>query len=123
MSNFIDDKEYEEALQEAEAVAGEELYCQTVKFRQAREWEGQTYDSLTFDWGKLTGEDFLAIEQQMLLRGKAVISPEFSSQFLTLLAVKACREQVDEKFFRRLPIAVFNRIRNGARSFLLAAQA
>ena len=53
MSNFIDDKEYEEALQEAEAVAGEELYCQTVKFRQAREWEGQTYDSLTFDWGKL----------------------------------------------------------------------
>ena len=62
MSNFIDDKEYEAALQEAEAVAGEELYCQTVKFRQAREWEGQTYDSLTFDWGKLTGEDFLAIE-------------------------------------------------------------
>ena len=36
MSNFIDDKEYEAALQEAEAVAGEELYCHTDKFRQAR---------------------------------------------------------------------------------------
>ncbi len=123
MADFIDDKEYAAAMQEAEAAAGDELYCQTVKFKQPREWEGQTYNSLTFDWGKLTGEDFLAIEQQMLLRNKAVVSPEFSSLFLTLMAVKACREQLDEKFFRRLPIAVFNRIRNGARSFLLVAQA
>lgn len=123
MADFVDEKEYNAAMDEAEKAAGEDLYCQTVVFKQPREWEGQTYNSLTFDWGELTGEDFLAIEQQMLLRGKALVSPEFSTVFLTLLAVKACRERVDEKFMRRLPIVLFNRIRSGARNFLIAAQA
>ena len=121
--DIINEKEFDKAMAAAEKAAGKNLYCLTIHFKQPREWEGQTYESLTFEWDKLTGEDFLTIEHDMNLRNRAVVSAEFSGEFLLQTAVKACREKPDDRFLCKLPIAVFNRIRNGARDFLNAAQA
>lgn len=123
MTDIIDEKEYEQTMAEAKKKLGDRLNTLMVEFKQPREWEGQTYDSLTFDWAKLTGEDFLAIEQLMILQGKAIVSAEFSTEFILQMAVRACREQVDIRFLRKLPIGLFNKIRNGARDFLTVAQA
>ncbi len=123
MDKFIDDEEFEKAMQDAEKAAGEGLYSTIIRFKQPREWEGQTIDKLTFNWDKLTGEDFLAIEQKMGLRNKIVVYADFSTDFILEMAVRCCEEKVDDRFLRKLPIALFNRIRNRARDFLNVAQA
>ncbi len=122
MEKFIDDQEFDQTLKKAKKKIGKSLDTLTVEFEQAREWEGQSYDRLTFNWDKLTGEDFMLIEQSLNLRHKLVISAEFSTDFIMEMAVRCCEEKVDAKFLRKLPIGIFNQIRNGARDFLNMAQ-
>ena len=40
------------------------------------EWEGRTYEKLVFQWDALTGEDYLDIENEMMVRGKTLVMPE-----------------------------------------------
>ena len=54
---MIDKKEWDEA--EAEAQQGADVY--THKFAKPFSYEGKTYEELTFDFGKLTGNYYLAI--------------------------------------------------------------
>jgi len=123
MEKFIDDEEFAKAMEDAEAAVGEGLYSTVIKFKQPREWEGQTIERLTFNWDILTGEDFLKIEQKLSLRQKTLVVADFNTDFILEMALRCCAEKVDAKFLRKLPIAVFNRIRNGGRSFLLVARA
>lgn len=83
-------------------------------------FEGKTYTELTFDWGKLTGADSLAIESELQALGKMSIAFEFSGEFLIRMAVRACTEKIDVPALRRLPMKQYTMIRNQARSFLLA---
>lgn len=115
MSNAIDNKE----MQAAEQAAKTSTTSYTHKFATPFEFEGKTYESLTFEWGSLTGNDFLNIEAEIVSMGKALISPEFSSEFLVRMASRACTEQLGSDAITATPIGDFNRIRGRARSFLL----
>ncbi|MEN6437019.1 MAG: phage tail assembly protein [Syntrophobacter sp.] len=92
------------------------------KFRKPYEYQGKTYQEMTFDWGKLTGKDGLAIENEMLQIGKAVVVPTFSGEYLIRLAARACTEAVGADAFEKMSIADYNKIRSAARSFLLKSE-
>ena len=87
-----------EAIQQ-EAVAGK-LSGYTHTFDTPFTFEGRTYDTLTFDFSKLSGDDDIAIENELQALGKPVVG-------------------VDA--FTAMPLRDFRRIRNRARSFLLSA--
>lgn len=93
-------------------------------FKRPLTYKGKSISSLYFDWDALTGKDSLAIENELATLGKALMAPEFSGEFLTRMAVRACQTTVDGErlgvdFFYEMPMGDFNRIRSRARSFLL----
>lgn len=121
MEKIVNEKEFEAAKAEAQKQAGQSLYSLNVAFKEPFCYEGKIYESLTFNWDKLTGNDFLAIEADMAAHHKSLISPEFSHEFLLQMALRACTEEVSKQALCALPIAVFNRICSRARSFLMVA--
>ena len=104
----------------------------TVKLKKPFTYEGQTFSELTFDFDSLTGDDALAIEDELQAIGKPTISPTFSGQFLIRMAARACTativdgsgrpRRLGDDALRALPISEFNRVRSKARSFLLASE-
>ena len=66
----------------AEAQAKESVGNYTLKLKRPFTYEGQTFDELNFDFEGLTGDDALAIEDELQAIGKPTISPTFSGQFL-----------------------------------------
>ncbi len=100
----------------------------THTFKTPFTYQGTAIGELTFDWGKLTGADHLDIENELLMRGKTLVTPEFSSDFLWGMAVRACTK-LDENGVRVLrmdaarsmPLRDFQTICKRARSFLLRA--
>jgi hypothetical protein len=112
----VDDGELNEALKAAET--GEPYYTHT--FRKPFDWEGKTYTKLEFDFGRLTGRDARAIEEELLLKNKAVIVPAMSGEYLMCMAARSSRIGLDA--FDAMPIADYNRIRARARSFLLNSE-
>lgn len=105
------------AVAEKEAANSTETYTHT--FAKPFEYEGKSYEELTFDWGSLTGEDSLAIENEMSALGKPLIAPEFSGEYLIRMAARACTEKIGSDVMSAMPLADYNKIRNKARSFLL----
>jgi len=120
----IDEEEYEAAVKEAEN--SQDTY--THVFPKPFTFEGESFDSLTFDFGKLTAADSLAIEAEMASLGQPTIIPEFSGDFLIRMAMRACTDRRSDgrklgfDAFRTLPMAAYVRIRGKARSFLLRAE-
>ena len=92
-------------------------------------WENgvKVYDSLHFDWTKLTGGDSLAIEAELRLRGITLIAPAFTGDFLAGMAARACLERMDEDGtivirtvdIKDLPMPDFLAITSQARNYLL----
>jgi len=115
---IIDEEEF--AVAEKEAAESEFVYIH--KFRKPFEYQGKTYNELTFDWDKLTGKDGLAIENEMQAIGKVVIVPQFSGEYLIRFAAKACAESIGSDAFEYMKIADYNKIRSAARSFLLKSE-
>lgn len=111
---------------EAAAKAEPDIGTYTHVFKSTFNYQGTAIDELTFEWGKLTGADHLEIENELLMRGKTLLTPEFSCDFLWRMAIRACT-LVDEKGDRVLradasrfmPIRDFQVICKKARSFLL----
>lgn len=106
----------------AESKAEESGYSFTHKFNHPFTFEGMTYTELTFDWGKLTGEDGLAIENEMRSLGQPVIVPTFSGEYLIRMAARACTTAIGQDAIRAMPISDYNKIRSAARSFLLKSE-
>ncbi len=80
---------------------------------------GEELRELTFDFEKLTGADALEIEAELSALGKAAAVPAFSSEYLVRMAMRACEQNVDLDFFRRISIADFNKIQSRTRFFLI----
>lgn len=108
------------AVAEQEAAQSPTVY--THKFRKPFEFQGKTYEELDFDWETLTGDDFLAIEDELAAIGKVAVVPQFSGQFLIRMAAKACTAKVGSDMIGKMPIGDFNRIRSAARSFLMKTE-
>lgn len=110
------------ATKEAEMVQDENVGVYIHIFRTPYAYEGRNYETLTFDFDKLTGNDALAIEEEMQANGKPVIVPTLSGDYLVRMAARACTERVGVDFFGALPIREYQVIRNKARSFLLKSE-
>ena len=78
----------------AEAQAKESVGNYTLKLKKPFTYEGQTFDELNFDFEGLTGDDALAIEDELQAIGKPTISPTFSGQFLVRMAARACTNTI-----------------------------
>lgn len=111
----IDEKELSVAKKESENASGVYVH----EFAKPFSYEGKTYEKLTFDWNKLTGEDSLAIENELQSLGKAVIVPEFSGEYLVRMASRACTENIGADVILAMSLSDYNAIRGKARSFLL----
>lgn len=116
----IDETEMEEAERLAEAA--ENKYQYIHKFNTPVTYEDKTYEKLHFDWGKLTGNDGIAIETEMQMLGTPVVIPSLSGGYLIRMASRASEEKVGIDFLMKLSIRDFNKIRSEARSFLLKSE-
>ena len=120
-----------EAAAEQEAAARAEPGAGVSVHRLSRplQWEGRTYEALTFRWDTLTGRDHLEIENELLTRGKTLVVPEYTGDYLCGMAVRTCTER-DEKgnraltatALKTLPLGDFLDICGEARSFLFRAR-
>ena len=127
----VSDAEYATAEQAAKD-APDSVSVYTHKFKKPVTFEGCTFDELTFDFGRLTGNDSLAIEDEMEAMNKPVIVPTFSGQYLTRVAARACttmltssdgkQRRVGADVIMALPISDYSRIRGRARTFLLKSE-
>ena len=118
---------------EAERVAEEakqeqETGSYTHTFKTPFQWKGRTFESLTFDWAVLKGKDHLEIEQELLAKGRTLVSPAFTGDFLAGMAARACTERdengkrvIDGQAVVEMDMADFQAITRKARGFLLRA--
>ena len=97
-------------------------YTYTHEFKMPIIYMGQAYSKLTFDWGKLTGEDSLIIEAELQALGKPVIVASLSGEYIIRMAVRAADAPIGVDIFKRMSIFDFNKIRNAGRAFLLKAE-
>lgn len=93
---------------------------ETVKLQNEYEFEGKKYTEINMDFDRLTGVDFIDIEQEMNDMGEYALTPETSPNFCVRLAAKAAGVNVE--VIKHLPIKDFNRVKNAARNFLTAAE-
>ena len=111
--SFVNEKE----MAAAEKAAVESTSQYTHTFATPLTFGEKTYEQLTFDFGKLTGADFLAIELELQMLGKAVVVPELSGEFLVRMAARAAG--IGSDVLIAAPLYDYNQIRHKARSFLL----
>ena len=123
-----------EDVAEAEKVTGEarrepEIGNYTHEFKRPFQWKGQAYERLTFDWTALKGKDHLEIEQEILMKGRTLITPAFTGDFLAGMAARACTERnekgkrvIDGRAVIEMDMADFQAITRKARGFLLRAE-
>lgn len=115
---IIDSKEFAAAEQEA----AESTSVVTIQLSHPITYESNTYQELSFDFDRLSGEDSLSIENELQAQGKFVVAAAFSGEYLVRMAARACTAPIGQDLIRALPISDYNRIRNAARSFLLRSE-
>ena len=119
---------FDTKIDEGEVAAAQKLAAEasgdvsTHKFSKPLVYMGKTYETMTMNFAILTGDDGLAIENEMAVLGKAVIIPSFSGEYLIRMAVRASDERIGVDAFRIMPLSDYNRIRSKARSFLLKSE-
>jgi hypothetical protein len=104
---------------EAEAQEQPEVGVYVHQFKKPWSYNGNEITSLTFDWTSLTGADHMEIENEMLMEGRTLITPEFSGDFLWGMARKACDMKIRPDAAKEMPMRDFQVITKKARSFLL----
>ena len=116
-SPVIDPEEF--SVIEKKAEGSKDTY--THKFKKPFTYNGKDYTELSFDWDSLNGGDSLDIEAEMNALGKAIITEEFSAEYIIRFAAKCCTEKIGSDAFRLMGIKDYKRIKSRARSFLMAA--
>lgn len=106
-----------------------EIGIYTHVFKKPFQWRGHTFECLTFDWTALKGRDHLEIEQEIQMKGRTLVTPAFTGDFLAGMAARACTERnekgkriIDEQAVREMDLADFQIITRKARAFLLRAE-
>lgn len=118
----VDPKEFEVMEREADAAqkeAEDTIFSYTHNFVRPFIYEGKTYETLTFDFGKLTGRDGLAIQDELDAKGKAVVVKQMNDNYLLRVAARACTIPISTDVITAMPLYEFNKIMQKARTFLL----
>ena len=90
----------------------------THRFKKPFEWEGQRYETIKFDFTRLTGRDMNAIEREMQAVGESAYTAETSKVYQCRIAARAAKILPD--VLEAMPVGDYHRITNAARNFLLA---
>lgn len=89
----------------------------THTFKKPFEYEGKTYEELTFDFEHLKGRDMVAIENEMQGASEYALAPEISTSFQSKMAARAA--EIGSDVLEAMPLKDFNKITGAARRFLL----
>lgn len=118
----LDSQDGQDALEAAEKMAEGAGFEYTHTFQEPLAYEGEVYQELHFNWGKLKGWDAIAVEREMQALGEMVVIPSLSGGYLMRIAARACTESIGFDAFRDMKIRDYNAIRGKARSFLLRTE-
>ncbi len=125
MSNVIkkntdaQDQSVDQAIEEAVADEGVS-YIRVLK--KPISYNGKKYDMLHFDFEKLTGQDFLDINEELTAKSIMVVSPSFSFQFQLRVACRSCNEPIGTDAFKAMAFVDALKITNRVRNFMLASE-
>ena len=89
----------------------------THTFKKPFEYEGKTYEELTFDFEHLKGRDMVAIENEMQGASEYALAPEISTSYQSKMAARAAG--IGSDVLEAMPLKDFNKITGAARRFLL----
>lgn len=117
--NVIDEQELDYAKADADENTTDVF---THQFKRPFNYNGKDYESLTFDFESLTGNDTLEIEHELAKKGVTVIVPEFNADYLAHMACRACTDDIGVDAFKYMSLRDFNAIRGASRRFLLNAE-
>lgn len=91
-----------------------------IKLSKPLEYNGHTYDEIHFDLENLTGEDSMAVENEMIQRKKGtVIVGALNNDYIMGIAARACKEPIGSDAFLQMKLKDYNKIKEAIRSFLL----
>lgn len=97
--------------------SGKKATHYTMSFATPFKYEDKELNSLTFDFTKLTGRDFVAIYRELGSKGIIVLSPRFDPDFCTIMAAKACTEPAGSDLIQALPMNKFEQLMVSCRNF------
>lgn len=95
--------------------APDSLYVHT--FEKPIEYNGKTYEKLTFDFDSLCGGDSLDVESELLSKGHFVVSRSVDPEYLIRMCARACTDSVGFDIFRCMKVKDYTRITNYSRRF------
>lgn len=111
---------------EKEAQTQKDIGSYTHVFQEPFTYQGETYEKLTFNWKTLSGKDSTSIERELLNRNVTTVIAEFTPEYLTAMAARACTYRNADGFrtittdaLYALPLPEFRAICSAARRFLL----
>lgn len=92
----------------------------SIKLSRPVLYNGTELTELHFNFGKLTGEDALKIEDELVTKGRPTFLNEVASaRYLMMIAAKACEEKIMADLFNKMSIRDFNKIKNKTQLFML----
>ena len=100
--------------------ASESANGQVYTLTRTFEFEGKTYEELTLDFDKLTGDDLLSCENELnatISEGTFIPMKEIDKRYLALVVAKAAG--VPSELIRKLPAKDFSKVTVRAQNFLL----
>lgn len=113
-------EEKETPATELAVVSDNTTYVHT--FKEPFEWEGKTYDKLTFRFGKLRGRDVLTIMQELRMQGIMLAVRTFDLDYQIRYAVRCCDQKIGYDMLLALPVKDFDSICNATQRFLASSE-
>ena len=117
-----------EAEKEAERVrATPDRGSYTHVFKKPFTYEGDTFDSLTFQFDAMTGGDSLEIVKELRIMGITVVSKPYMDEYVEAFAAKSCtwrdgNRRLSATAFRKMDYVDYAAILKRTRDFLLLAE-
>lgn len=93
----------------------------TINLKKPLEYNGKTYESLSFDFESLEGDDAMNAEDEMIRKGQviAIVNETFNTRFLLYAAARACKEPIGVDAFKHMYIKDYLAIKGTVRNFFL----
>lgn len=85
-------------------------------FKTPFECQGTKYKTMCFNFNKLTGQDFIAVENEMMSKNEYALDPALSRSYLSKLASRA--GGIPSDVIESMPARDFKKITDAARNFL-----
>lgn len=119
VENEVDINSEEMESTESSETAEIDVGAVVVNLRKPLLYEGKTFDTLSFDFDRLTGKDGMQIEREVqMTTGTSVILPAYNTDYLMRMCAKASLNGIGADAIGALGIRDFNTVIGKARGFL-----